>query len=324
MNVEKEIVLSVKNVKKYFPITRGLFSRTKGYVYAVDDVSFEVQKGETLGIVGESGCGKSTLAKTIMRLFEPTDGKIFFCGREITGLSEKDLRPVRTELQIIFQDPYSSLDPRASIRRIVGEGLKSQERWKSTEINERVATILEKVGLRRDCMTRFPHEFSGGQRQRIAIARTLVLSPTLIIGDEPFSALDVSIQAQLINLVKCMQEEFHFSFIVISHDVSLVKYMSNRIGVMYLGRIVELGPSVEICVSPLHPYTSALISAVPIPDPDLKKTRIILEGDVPSPVTPPRGCHFHPRCCKRKKRCEEEPPELRKIGSRHLVACHFV
>ena len=286
-------LLEVKHLKKHFPIKGGVFSKTIGYVYAVDDVNFTLAKGETLGLVGESGCGKSTTGRTILRLIEPTDGAIYFEGQDITTLDKSAMRALRREMQIIFQDPYASLNPRMTVGSIIGEPLEIHKIAKGSEKEERVASLLQKVGLRAEDMRKYPHEFSGGQRQRIGIARALALNPKLIVCDEPVSALDVSIQAQVINLLEDLQAEFGLSYLFIAHNLNVVEHISNRVAVMYLGQIVELASDEELYKNPQHPYTEALLSAVPIPDPTVKKKRIILEGDVPSPINPPKGCHFH-------------------------------
>lgn len=316
-------ILDVKNLKKYFPIKSGIFSRVKAYVYAVDDISFYLRKGETLAIVGESGCGKTTAARSILRLIEPTAGEIIFQGISITTLKKKELRLLRREMQIIFQDPYASLNPRMKIEDIVGEPFDIHKICKGEEKRERVAGILSKVGLGSEYMKRYPREFSGGQRQRIGIARALALNPKLIIADEPVSALDVSIQAQVINLLKELQEEMGLSYLLIAHDLRLVEYVADRVAVMYLGKIVEFGLKKDIFNNPLHPYTEALLSAVPIPDPKVKKKRIILQGDVPSPINPPAGCHFYSRCPYRPAIAEYDYPALKNVGHDHWVACHI-
>jgi len=316
-------LLEVKHLKKHFPIKGGVFSKTIGYVYAVDDINFTLEKGETLGLVGESGCGKSTTGRTILRLIEPTDGAIYFEGQDITNLDKSAMRALRREMQIIFQDPYASLNPRMTVGSIIGEPLEIHKIAKGSEKQERVASLLQKVGLRAEDMRKYPHEFSGGQRQRIGIARALALNPKLIVCDEPVSALDVSIQAQVINLLEDLQAEFGLSYLFIAHNLNVVEHISNRVAVMYLGQIVELASDEELYRNPQHPYTEALLSAVPIPDPTVKKKRIILEGDVPSPINPPRGCHFHTRCMYKDKICEEVEPEFKDIGGGHWVACHF-
>jgi peptide/nickel transport system ATP-binding protein len=316
-------LLEVKHLKKHFPIKGGVFSKTIGYVYAVDDINFTLEKGETLGLVGESGCGKSTTGRTILRLIEPTDGMISFEGQDITHLDKSAMRALRREMQIIFQDPYASLNPRMTVGSIIGEPLEIHKIAKGSEKEERVASLLQKVGLRAEDMRKYPHEFSGGQRQRIGIARALALNPKLIVCDEPVSALDVSIQAQVINLLEDLQAEFGLSYLFIAHNLNVVEHISDRVAVMYLGQIVELASDEELYKNPQHPYTEALLSAVPIPDPTVKKKRIILEGDVPSPINPPKGCHFHTRCMYKDKICEEVEPEFKDIGGGHWVACHF-
>jgi len=316
-------LLEVKHLKKHFPIKGGVFSKTIGYVYAVDDINFTLEKGETLGLVGESGCGKSTTGRTILRLIEPTDGAICFEGQDITTLDKSAMRALGREMQIIFQDPYASLNPRMTVGSIIGEPLEIHKIAKGAEKEERVASLLQKVGLRAEDMRKYPHEFSGGQRQRIGIARALALNPKLIVCDEPVSALDVSIQAQVINLLEDLQAEFGLSYLFIAHNLNVVEHISNRVAVMYLGQIVELASDEELYKNPQHPYTEALLSAVPIPDPTVKKKRIILEGDVPSPINPPKGCHFHTRCMYKDKICEEVEPEFKDIGGGHWVACHF-
>jgi peptide/nickel transport system ATP-binding protein len=317
------LLLEVKHLKKHFPIKGGVFSKTIGYVYAVDDINFTLEKGETLGLVGESGCGKSTTGRTILRLIEPTDGMISFEGQDITHLDKSAMRALRREMQIIFQDPYASLNPRMTVGSIIGEPLEIHKIAKGSEKEERVASLLQKVGLRAEDMRKYPHEFSGGQRQRIGIARALALNPKLIVCDEPVSALDVSIQAQVINLLEDLQAEFGLSYLFIAHNLNVVEHISDRVAVMYLGQIVELASDEELYKNPQHPYTEALLSAVPIPDPTAKKKRIILEGDVPSPINPPKGCHFHTRCMYKDKICEEVEPEFKDIGGGHWVACHF-
>ena len=315
--------LEVRDLKKHFPVKKGLLRRTVGHVYAVDGVSFSIRPGETLGLVGESGCGKSTVGRAILRLVEPTSGSIKIEGQEITGLSKSELRPYRREMQIIFQDPFSSLDPRMTAGDIVGEPLKVHGVGSSKERRARVAEIFARVGLRQAQMDNFPHQFSGGQRQRIGIARALALNPKLIIGDEPVSALDVSIQAQVINLLMDLQQELGLGYLFISHNLAVVEHISHNIAVMYLGRIVEYADKRTLFTNPRHPYTEALLSAVPVPDPAIRRTKLVLEGDVPSPMKPPSGCHFHTRCPIAQDICKIESPPLRDVGGGQKVACHF-
>jgi oligopeptide transport system ATP-binding protein len=320
-------LLRVENLKKHFPITQGIiFQKQVAAVKAVDDVSFTVNRGETFGIVGESGCGKSTLARVIMRLLEATSGTITFDGREISQLSRTDMRPIRREMMMIFQDPYASLNPRKRVGAIVGEALEINKLGSDAEIKRRVQELLEVVGLNPEHYNRFPHEFSGGQRQRIGIARALAVNPTLIVADEPVSALDVSVQAQILNLLKDLQSEFGLTYIFIAHDLNVVRHISDRVMVMYLGKLVEIGSSQELYVEPKHPYAGALLSAVPIANPRIGRTRqpIVLEGDVPNPINPPDGCRFHPRCPRVQEGiCDVVEPRVSDFASVHAAACHF-
>ncbi len=324
MLTEAEPLLSVGNLKKYFPIRRGVLSRVAAHVKAVDDISFDINKGETFGLVGESGCGKTTAGRAILRLLEPDAGAIRFDGIDLLGLGKQDLRRRRRDMQIIFQDPYASLNPRMTIRTIVGEPFAIHGLASGTEREHRVADLLKTVGLDPAVMSRYPHEFSGGQRQRIGIARALALKPKLIVADEPVSALDVSIQAQIINLLADLQEQFGLTYLFISHAIPVIEHISTRIGVMYLGKLVEVGTSAQICLAPKHPYTQALLSAVPIPDPGARKQRIVLRGDVPTPINPPAGCRFHTRCPIAVDRCKVEEPPLREIEEGRDAACHLL
>ena len=315
-------LLRINNLKKYFPIRGGLFSREVARVHAVDDVTFSLMKGETLGLVGESGCGKSTTGRCILRLIEPTEGEVWFEDKNVTTLDKRSLRHLRRDMQIIFQDPYASLNPRMTVGSIIGEALVIHKLAKSKrEREERVVHLLETVGLSADHLRRYPHEFSGGQRQRIGIARALAVSPKLIVADEPVSALDVSIQAQVINLLEDLQKQFNLTYLFIAHDLSVVEHISTRVAVMYLGKIVEIAPAKELYTNPKHPYTEALLSAVPIPDPAVRRKRILLEGDVPSPIKPPSGCRFHTRCPIRVPSCSENEQVLKEISPGHWVAC---
>ena len=319
-----EPLLRVKNLVKRFPVKGGLFARELEHVHAVDGVSFEIQPGETLGLVGESGCGKSTTGRCILRLIAPTSGELWFEGKDVTHASKSELRALTRNMQIIFQDPYASLNPRMTVGAIVAEALIIHGLAKNVgERDDRVMQLLQTVGLHPDHVRRFPHEFSGGQRQRIGIARALAVNPKLIICDEPVSALDVSIQAQVINLLEDLQAQLGLTYLFIAHDLSVVEHISQRVAVMYLGRIVEIASSRNLYTTPRHPYTEALLSAVPIPDPTLVRKRIVLEGDVPNPIKPPSGCHFHPRCPRAQALCKVESPPLREVASGCLAACHF-
>jgi oligopeptide transport system ATP-binding protein len=315
-------LIEVKDLTMYFPVRKGLFSRIVNYVRAVDGVSFHLNEGETLGLVGESGCGKTTVGRCLLRLIEPSVGQVYYRGRDTLKLTRTEMRRLRSELQIIFQDPYSSLNPRMNVSQIISEPLQNYEKLSRSEMKGRVDFLMEKVGLLPEQRRRYPHEFSGGQRQRIGIARALAMNPKLIVCDEPVSALDVSIQAQVINLLIQLQEEMGLSFIFIAHDLSVVEHCSDRVAVMYLGRIVEMTTDQKLYQNPQHPYTQALLSAVPIPDPVTKKKRIVLKGDVPSPLNPPSGCTFHTRCPEHDRICEESVPEFKDLGDGHWVACH--
>lgn len=314
-------LLEIQNLKTYYPIKGGFFKRTVGNVKAVDDVSFTIGKGETLGLVGESGCGKSTTGRTILRLLSPTSGKIIFDGKDITNLSGKDLRLARKDFQMVFQDPYASLNPKQMVGDIVSEPIRNFSNKSLKDLKDEVMSLLKRVGLPEDAYYKYPHEFSGGQRQRIGIARALALKPKLIIADEPVSALDVSVQSQVLNLLKELQDEFDLTFLFIAHDLSVVKHMSDRIGVMYLGNLVEIADKDSLYAEPLHPYTQALISAIPEPDPRKRKERIVLQGDVPSPANPPTGCPFHTRCPVAKEECSKVKPPLKEVKPGHQVAC---
>ncbi len=317
-----EPLIQIRNLKKYFPLTGGVFRRLLGYVRAVDDVTFDIYKGETLGLVGESGCGKTTAGRTIIKLLHPTSGEIFFEGTDISDLRGGALKKFRREMGIVFQDPMASLDPRVTIKSAVGEPLLVNGIARGYKLRDMVLDLLQKVGLTEDHLNRFPHEFSGGQRQRICIARALALRPKFIVMDEPTSSTDVSVQAQTLNLMKDLQNEFDLTYLFISHNLSGVKHMSDRVAVMYLGKIVEMTPK-DIFQEALHPYSAALVSAVPVPDPSLKGRAEVLAGEVPSAISPPTGCRFHPRCRFAKDICSEEIPDLRDVGDGHLVACHF-
>ncbi len=319
-----EELLRVEGLKVHFPIKKGVFSRTVAHVHAVDGINLTLKKSETLGIVGESGCGKTTAGLAILRLIDPTGGTVWYKGRDMAELERPERRALRRDMQIIFQDPYSSLNPRMTVNRILGDPMKIHGLYEGKERQERVDYLLEKVGLTPEQSVRYPHEFSGGQRQRIGIARALALNPDLIVGDEPVSALDVSIQAQIINLLIDLQAEFDLSFILIAHDLAVVEHICDRIAVMYLGKVVEIADYKDLYTDPLHPYTQALLSAVPSPDPRDKKQRTVLHGDVPSPINPPPGCNFHTRCPLKKDICQEAEPELREISEGHQTACHMV
>ncbi|BCG57343.1 ABC transporter ATP-binding protein [Paenibacillus sp. URB8-2] len=318
----RQSLVEVRNLKKYFSIKKGIFGRTAGHVRAVDGLDFTIYKGETLGLVGESGCGKSTTGRTLLQLLHPTEGQVYYQGRNLVGLSPAELRKVRKDMQMVFQDPYASLDPRLTVFDIIAEPLEIHNVTQGKEKIRRVEELLNTVGLSGYHAKRYVHEFSGGQRQRIGIARALALNPMLIVADEPVSALDVSIQSQVINLMQDLQEQFDLTYLFIAHDLSVVKHISTRIGVMYLGRLVELADKRDLFDSPKHPYTRALLSAVPSPSPLIKKERIVLQGDVPSPANPPAGCTFHPRCSECMEICKTDKPELRKVEGRY-VACHL-
>ena len=316
-------LLAVRHLTKHYPVRKGVFSRVSGYVHAVDDVSFSIAPGETLGLVGESGCGKSTTGKAILKLTDATAGSIEWRGRPLNDLGPRDMRPIRRELQAVFQDPYASLNPRMRAMDLVAEPIRNFEQPTPAELRERVAALFAKVGLRADQMVRYPYEFSGGQRQRLGIARALAPNPKLIVCDEPVSALDVSVQAQVINLLMDLQDELGLSYLFIAHDLAVVEHISHRVAVMYLGRIVELTDKRSLFSAPQHPYTEALLAAVPVPDPGLKRSRTIVTGDVPSPIAPPPGCRFHTRCPYAFDRCRVEEPLMREVKPQHFAACHL-
>ena len=326
MNDNNDILVQIRGLKKYFPITKGIFfQRHTGDIKAVDDVGFDIYRGETLGLVGETGCGKTTVGRTILRLYEPTAGKVLFDGVDIFALHENEMRRIRSRMQMIFQDPYASLNPRMTVGSIVGSPLEVHSELKRKEKRQRIEELLEIVGLNSEFINRYPHEFSGGQRQRIGIARALALNPDLIICDEPISSLDVSIQAQVVNLLEDLQKQFGLTYLFIAHDLSMVRHISDRMAVMYLGKIVELADRNNIYLNSLHPYTQALMSAVPVPDPDLAESRkrTILEGDLPNPADPPEGCNFCTRCPIAQEDCAVNEPELRELKPSHFVACHY-
>lgn len=325
---ENKTLLEIKNLRMHFPIQSGFFRRTTGHVRAVDDISFQIRAGETLGLVGESGCGKTTTGRCILRVLDPTSGEIHYHDPngavvDLATLDNKELIPYRQQIRMIFQDPFSSLNPRLPVLEIVGEPLMVNQNIKGRALEERVAELLQLVGLRPEYIRRYPHAFSGGERQRIGIARALALDPRLIVADEAVSALDVSVRSQILNLLQDLQEQFQLTYLFISHDLSVIRYLCNRVAVMYLGKVVELAETRQLFLTPQHPYTEALLSAVPKPNPRQRTQRIVLEGDVPDPSNPPSGCYFHERCRYAQARCEQEAPPLRDVGDDHLVACHF-
>lgn len=316
-------IIEVRNLVKHFPIKAGVLQKTVGHVKSVDGVSFTIQRGQTFGLVGESGCGKTTIGRTLLRLTEPTSGEAILNGKDIFKMDRKELRAMRPHVQMIFQDPYSSLDPRMPVGEIIGEAVREHKLVPKSEYHDYILKIMEDCGLRPYYVDRYPHEFSGGQRQRICIARALALNPSLIVADEPVSALDVSIQAQVINLMKDLQEKRNLSYLFISHDLSVVEYISDVVGVMYLGNLVEMAPKKELFKNPMHPYTKALLSAVPVPNPDIKMNRTVLEGDIPSPANPPEGCKFHTRCPECMEICKTKRPVFKDYGNEHQTACHL-
>ena len=321
---DPQYILQVNHLKKYFPIKGGMVSKTVGHVKAVDGVTFNLKRGTTMGLVGESGCGKTTTGRTILRLAgEKTDGQVLFNGKEVYDMSPKEMRALRTKMQIIFQDPFSSLSPRLPVGEIIGEAVREHKLVSKSEFNDYIDKVMDNCGLQPFHKARYPHEFSGGQRQRICIARALALNPEFVVCDEPVSALDVSIQAQIINLLKDLQDQYNLTYLFISHDLSVVEHISDSVGVMYLGNLVEYGATADIFRNPLHPYTKALFSAIPIPDPDAKMNRIVLEGSIPSPANPPSGCKFHTRCANCMERCKVEAPEQKEIEPGHFVVCHL-
>lgn len=319
----REPLIDIRHLKKYFPIKTGLFNRVVGHVKAVDDVTFRIYKGETFGLVGESGCGKSTLGRAILQLQKPTGGEVYFDGRPVQRMKSQQLRRMRQEMQIIFQDPFGSLNPRFHIRDIIGEPLRVHQKASTKDIDKRVVELMELVGLDASRRNRYPHEFSGGQRQRIGIARAIALNPRFIVADEAVSALDVSVQSQVLNLLMKLQKELGLTFLFIAHGLNVVRHISDRIGVMYLGKLVEVAPTEELFANPLHPYTAALLSAIPRPTPHRKAERIVLQGDVPSPANPPSGCRFHPRCAFAQAKCRDISPELQEVAPGRQAACHF-
>lgn len=320
---DKKVLLQVDHLKQYFPVKTDSIFKPKAYVKAVDDISFHLYEGETLSIVGESGCGKSTTGRAILRLDEPTDGKVYYSGKDILGFNKKEMRKLRGDLQVIFQDPFASLNPRQTVKQILNEAMAIQDVVAKPKRMDRMLELLGYVGLPPEALDRYPHEFSGGQRQRIGIARALAVNPKLIICDEAVSALDVSIQAQILNLLKKLQKQFGLTFLFISHDLSVVRHISDRVMVMYLGKVVEIADKKDLFDTPLHPYTRALLSSIPVPNPEIKQERIILKGDVPSPINPPSGCRFHTRCPFATEKCKMEEPALRDLGTNHFVSCHY-